>query len=605
MYHRYFGLQEAPFSIAVNPRYMFMSARHRDALAHLLYGVGVGGGFILLTGEVGTGKTTVNRCLLEQLPDNTDIALVLNPALNAMELLATVCDELGIAHINDEPSLKNLTDKLHQFLLANHAKSRNTVLLIDEAQHLKFEVLEQIRLLTNLETNTKKLLQIILVGQPELRTLLTRPELRQLAQRITARYQLKPLSLAETHAYIRHRLQVAGLPAGQELFPRPIVKGIHHISRGVPRLINVLCDRMLLGTYGQNKTVVDRAMLKQAIREVMGEDDEIPANPISRNTVIAMTLGAVAVIGLLVGLVAWQLPGGQPEPAVDFATELEQSAIIARPQIVDNQDALATAVSIATPATEEIIEPIPAAAIESVDTPAQPWINSQQQALHELAKALGFKTSADIAFCSAPDTTVRCEQLTVKTWQALLSFNRPAVLTLITPSKMQVYATLLTIEDDRALLHHDGRNSDISLQELGELWTGEFIFLWQPAQYFQRPVARGDSGPMVHWLAQKFAKIDGQQTPLADQVFTPALAQRVMLFQQDEQLEADGVVGLKTLLKINEQLGIAHTLDNNPTLTVHNEKNLAAPTSKSTSETSKKILASPGDNQQTTNVEEG
>ncbi len=273
MYHKYFGLEEAPFSIAVNPRYLFMSERHRDALAHLLYGVGVGGGFILLTGEVGTGKTTITRCLLEQLPPKTDVALILNPALDAAQLLAAICDELHIDYRAEERNLKELTDKLHRFLLGNHQRGRNTVLLIDEAQYLQFEALEQIRLLTNLETNTRKLLQIILVGQPELKVILARPELRQLSQRVTARYQLKALSLDETAGYIRHRLQVAGLHANQELFPPRVVQHIHRESQGIPRLINVLCDRILLGTYGQNKSRVDMAMARQATLEVKGEDE--------------------------------------------------------------------------------------------------------------------------------------------------------------------------------------------------------------------------------------------------------------------------------------------------------------------------------------------
>ena len=304
MYHQYFGLKEAPFSIAVNPRYLFMSARHREALAHLLYGVGEGGGFILLTGEVGTGKTTINRCLLDQLPDNINLALVLNPAVSAVELLATVCDELGIVYDQGETSLKVLTDKIHNFLLANHANKRKTVLLIDEAQHLKFDVLEQIRLLTNLETNTEKLLQIILVGQPELQQLLARPELRQLSQRITARYQLKPLNLEETDAYIRHRLQIAGFPAGQELFPVRVVKRLYEASQGVPRLINVLCDRILLGAYGQNKNRIDESLFRQAAEEVFGEGSEQSA---SKSTyilpVIAACLALVAAGNVVVAVV--------------------------------------------------------------------------------------------------------------------------------------------------------------------------------------------------------------------------------------------------------------------------------------------------------------
>ncbi|MDX1732913.1 MAG: AAA family ATPase [Halioglobus sp.] len=316
MYHQYFGLNEAPFSIAVNPRYLFMSARHRDALAHLLYGVGAGGGFILLTGEVGTGKTTINRCLLEQLPDDTDIAIVLNPALNAVELLATVCDELGIDYDRHNHTLKALTDHLHAYLLDNHSRARKTVLLIDEAQHLDFEVLEQIRLLTNLETNSEKLLQIILIGQPELASMLARPELRQLNQRITARYNLEPLNLEETGAYIRHRLQVAGMSPERDIFPAAVVRGIFRTSRGVPRLINVLCDRMLLGAYGRNSARVDAGMLKQAAREVLGEE---PGQGGAWRWPAAVAAGLALVLVLVVGG-GWLLLGGAQPQAGQPAT---------------------------------------------------------------------------------------------------------------------------------------------------------------------------------------------------------------------------------------------------------------------------------------------
>ena len=517
MYHRYFGLQEAPFSIAVNPRYLFMSARHRDALAHLLYGVGAGGGFILLTGEVGTGKTTVNKSLLEQIPENTDIALILNPALNAVELLATVCDELGIAYHSSEQSLKTLTDKLHQFLLANHANGRNTVLLIDEAQHLQFEVLEQIRLLTNLETNTKKLLQIILVGQPELRTLLNKPELRQLAQRITARYQLKPLNLAETDAYIRHRLHVAGLPANQTLFPKKIVKGIHAVSRGVPRIINVLCDHMLLGTYGQNKTVVDRAMLKQAITEVMGEEAEIkrPASIFSVSIIIAVTAA------LLIAVAAWgpliDEKGSAVEPVV---------AVVAEPAVA---------------------KPV--------------WINSEQQAVNELLAALELEGNDLNLICSKKErSSPRCERLTVKTWQALMEYNLPVVLSLITPAKMQAYAILIGIDNQQATVSLNDQISSVPLAVLGELWTGDFLFVWSPPPAYTVPFSIDYNGPMVKWLAEQFAEIDGQSSLLAEDTFNSVLLQRVKIFQKNHQLLDDGVVGLKTLLKINQQLNQTKTL---------------------------------------------
>ena len=245
MYHQYFGLAEPPFSIAVNPRYLFMSGQHRDALAHLLYGVGGGGGFILLTGEVGTGKTTLNRCLLEQLPKDTDIAIILNPALSAVELLATACDELAIEYPKGTASLKVLTDALHQFLLSNYSADRKTVLMIDEAQHLNFDVLEQIRLLTNLETDERKLLQIILIGQPEAAAMLARPELRQLNQRITARFNLTALNFDETVVYIRHRLQIAGLSDNRSVFSDAALREVYRLTEGIPRLINLVCDRAM------------------------------------------------------------------------------------------------------------------------------------------------------------------------------------------------------------------------------------------------------------------------------------------------------------------------------------------------------------------------
>lgn len=248
---------------------MFMSDRHREALAHLTYGFGETGGFALLTGEVGTGKTTVSRCLLEQLPDNTQLAFILNPALSAQELLATLCDELKIRYRKTGATLKTLTDKIQEKLLKNHSDGLNTVLIIDEAQHLQAEVLEQLRLLTNLETNTKKLLQVILIGQPELQHLLQRQDLRQLAQRITARYHLLPLNKQEVDQYIKHRLDVA--KCHRKLFSPTAVNKIHKITQGVPRLINLLCDRSLAIAYGNNASLVDKKTVVLAASEIFGQ----------------------------------------------------------------------------------------------------------------------------------------------------------------------------------------------------------------------------------------------------------------------------------------------------------------------------------------------
>src|SRR5690349_24769276 len=270
MYLSFFGLNEKPFAITPDPRYLYLSERHAEALAHLLYGINEAGGFVQLTGEVGTGKTTIVRSLLAQTPKNAEIALILNPKMTAPEFLLTICEELGIGVPDSaEHSLKDLVDILSQYLLRAHANGQRVVLVVDEAQNLAPEVLEQVRLLTNLETNTQKLLQIILIGQPELRELLARNELRQLAQRITGRYHLDPLSAAETSAYVRHRLRVAG--ATTDIFTPPALNEVYRLSGGVPRVINVIADRALLGAYTQDRHRVASSLVRNAATEVFGK----------------------------------------------------------------------------------------------------------------------------------------------------------------------------------------------------------------------------------------------------------------------------------------------------------------------------------------------
>ena len=273
LYGPWFGLQREPFSIAPDPRALFMSERHREALAHLLYGVQGGGGFVLLTGEIGAGKTTVSRCFLEQVPPQCQVAYVFNPRQTVDELLASVCQEFGLKSGPEAPpgrSVKVQVDALNTFLLASHAQGRSSVLIIDEAQALSADVLEQLRLLTNLETHERKLLQIVLIGQPELRTMVARPGLEQLAQRIIARYHLGPLSAPDTARYVQHRLSVAGL-VGPSPFDAAALKRVYQRSGGVPRRINLLCDRALLGAYAMGRRVVDAAIVARAAAEVEGE----------------------------------------------------------------------------------------------------------------------------------------------------------------------------------------------------------------------------------------------------------------------------------------------------------------------------------------------
>ena len=303
MYHTHFGLQAAPFSIAPNPHYLYLSPRHQEALAHLLYGVQGTGGFVLLTGAIGAGKTTLCRALLDCLPEHCELAYIFNPQLNAQELLASICQEFGLDTDNhtgaslSEASHKQLIDRLNQHLLQTHALGKTSVLIIDEAQSLSRDVLEQLRLLTNLETTEKKLLQIILVGQPELNQMLARPELHQLSQRIVARFHLSALERDEIGHYIQHRLQVAGCQT--PLFAQHLLPLIHRLTGGVPRLINLLCDRALLGAYALGQHHVSAAILRQAARET--------ALDRRRHMPNARHLASAARLLLIVSLLGWAL----------------------------------------------------------------------------------------------------------------------------------------------------------------------------------------------------------------------------------------------------------------------------------------------------------
>ena len=545
MYYQYFGLKEAPFSIAVNPRYLFMSPRHRDALAHLLYGVGAGGGFILLTGEVGTGKTTINRCLLEQLPDNTDIAIILNPALNALELLATVCDELVIDYDRDNLTLKSLTDKLHHFLLVNHVLGRKTVLLIDEAQHLDYDVLEQVRLLTNLETNSEKLLQIILIGQPELATMLARPELRQLNQRITARYNLEPLNLEETSAYIRHRLQVAGMAAGQEVFPPAVVRGIHRRTRGIPRLINVVCDRMLLGAYGRNQDKTDLSLLRLAAREVMGEEAQAPAPRASAR--LAWSLAAAVL--LLAGAAGWWLLE---------RSRWDMDSLFSRQPSLAVEPAPAGPPPV--PAQVAPVEPEPVVAAGPAKAPPQDdWLLPPLEALTTLW-SLYSSAALPLNLCAGEiQEELVCVSGYAGTWDELAPFDRPLLLDMITPERFAAATLLLGMDERSAWVATANGPALVELGELGLSWSGSYRLLWHPPPGYSQSLALDDDSAVVARIADLFARLDGQEQALAGTRFTPALQTRVRLFQQEQGLKDDGVVGMQTLLRLNERLGISPT----------------------------------------------
>lgn len=540
MYQQYFGLSDAPFSIAVNPRYLFMSARHRDALAHLLYGVGSGGGFILLTGEVGTGKTTLNRCLLGQLPENTDIAIVLNPALSAVELLATVCDEFDIDYPREPESLKILTDALHQFLLSNHQKERRTVLMIDEAQHLGFEVLEQIRLLTNLETDEKKLLQIILTGQPELASMLARPELRQLNQRITARFDLTPLNEQETQIYVRHRLQIAGLSDGREVFSQAALREIYRLSGGVPRVINLLCDRAMMGAYGRDQSTVSAGLVKEAGREIFGAHSSgVPGGITNSHGAARLkTIGLISVFALLLlsaVMWGWQFYGTQ------------RSVPLAEPssEALRDERADGSGTGVNRPALSA--------------TQADAWIVSTvaaQQGLWSLVS----DTPLTGELCNQSVAEgFRCERSDADVWDALLESNRPAILTVRRRSGFAGAGLLVGIESEAALLWTEAFLCEVPLEHLATYWRGGFDYLWKSPPGWAGPLSEGDRGPAVAKIVRDLSRLDNLPAPTLE-VYTPALTERIRQFQRASGLQVDGVIGVRTLQALNDQLGDSVTL---------------------------------------------
>lgn len=515
MYKAFFGLTDTPFSIAPNPHYLFLSERHREALAHLTYGLGDTGGFVLLTGEVGTGKTTISRSLLKQLPDNTDTAFILNPSLTELELLATLCDELGIEY-QQSPSLKQLTDCISRFLQVNHQQGRNTLLIIDEAQHLRAEVLEQLRLLTNLETDTKKLLQVILIGQPELQQLLKRQELRQLAQRITARYHLLPLTCEEVDCYVQHRLQVAGRTA--PLFSSSSIKALHRFSGGIPRIINLLCERAMMAAYARNSANVDSKMVKQAASEVLG----IEVKKTSKK--IKMLLALVATLTLIViGLVSFKLTN------LFESKPVEQSVL-----------------SQGVPTVE------PAPALSYIDTVVDDAIESSrdiEQAYASLLQAWGKVPYIGLSACqSAQQQGLSCFQLQ-GTWSMLQKLNYPVVAYLIDKKQISFYATVLAIREQEILLQLNEQQIWVSYHWFETHFSGMFELLWQDVEMPFNEINHSSAIEDIQWLENSLAKIAGQSARALNH-FDAILTERLRQFQQQHGLWVDGIARKETLQRL-------------------------------------------------------
>ena len=596
MYESYFGLREKPFSIAPDPRFVYLSPAHEEALAHLMYGVNEGGGFVLLTGEVGTGKTTLLRTLLEKLPDNLDVAFIFNPRLSPSELVEAVCDELKIPRSGSGNSLKARLDLLNRHLLRSFAQGRRTVLMIDEAQALTPDVLEQIRLLTNLETTREKLLEIILVGQPELRVMLDRPELRQLSQRITARFHLDALDGVEVPRYVRHRLGVAG--TREALFTTAALGQLARVSRGIPRLINEIADRSLLGAYAEERPQVSADLVRRAAKQVLGEPRR---RAVSRRTLSGL---AAALMFLVVAGLWWAGQSGfdwrklstrdAPPPVVVTVEAPQQERRGGLPDAVDTPGTGTAPDHAVVQAMPEGGLPAPTASgaeggdeaaaesprlepdlglVLSLDTrvgtaiEVRPddlaldlWLHansdnlSRNEALKELFLVWQLASPGNPGSCLEPggEGGWRCD-LAVGDWQTLEAIDRPVVLRLELPGSGGAFVSVTGLTRERVLLHAGGEERPFPRWAVEPFWNGGYIVLWPS------PTAGGDAirpgemgGDGVVWVRKRLTEFLGRDIEPAGApgVYDPRLAEAVRVFQGVSGLAATGVLDDETLFRL-------------------------------------------------------
>ena len=559
MYLEFFGISDKPFQITPDTRFLYLTPKHRDGLAHLLYGADEAGGFILLTGEVGTGKTMLCRSVLEQMPEHVNVALILNPRQSSRELIASICDELNIPYRRSSTSLKYLVDRLNLYLLKQHAQGKRTVLVIDEAQNLRAEVLEQIRLLTNLEVATQKLLQIILIGQPELQAILARPELRQLTQRITARFHLTPLSKEETAAYIRHRLQIVGFRG--ELFTSGAVNMVHQLSGGVPRLVNNICERSMMGAYGENVHRIDKRLVRKAAGEVLQPTERF--QPMQWVAGGAIAAGAAALLLSIWGF----LPRTSPESFANTNSEM----VTEQPEDEMTRESLASQAIVES----EPFRPEPeTVAMREPQVVTRPAVTKQnrasflnlindknvradnRKAFTTLFSYWGLSYSeleGDTACERAATANLRCI-FGKASWEEIRQHNRPTVIEVINPAGKRKQIVVLALQGNQVSLNIGGKVTTTSTDSVDPYWYGNYLLLWQPPPAGSNVLKEGFIGKDVAWLREQLDRIEGNPVATDEKKnlsFDPTLKWRVMEFQRVRGLNVDGVVGRETMIEIN------------------------------------------------------
>ncbi len=564
MYLEFFGISDKPFQITPDTRFLYLTPRHRDGLAHLLYGADEAGGFILLTGEVGTGKTMLCRSVLEQMPEHVNVALILNPRQSSKELIASICDELNIPYRRSTTSLKYLVDRLNLYLLKQHAQGKRTVLVIDEAQNLRAEVLEQIRLLTNLEVATQKLLQIILIGQPELQAILARPELRQLTQRITARFHLTPLSKEETAAYIRHRLQIVGFKG--ELFSKGAVHMVHQLSDGVPRLVNNICERSMMGAYGENVHRIDKNLVRKAAGEVLQPAERFqPMQWVAGGAIAAGTAALLLSIwGLLPSASQESFANAEPSTTVASTETLESQLTIEDKSVTESNKAKLVA-------TKNSVNDLDVAVSQQqkLSQPSKRYNESflslindsklrtdNNKAFTTMFSYWGLSYSdlkGETACERASDAELRCI-FGKAGWDEINRHNRPAVLEIINSAGKRKQIVVLALQGSQVSVNIGGKVVTTTTESIDPYWYGNYLLLWRPPPAGSNVLKEGLIGKDVGWLRDQLDRIEGKTISTDEKKklsFDPTLKWRVMEFQRVRGLTVDGVAGRETMIEIN------------------------------------------------------
>ncbi len=518
MYQEFFGFAELPFSIVPNSRYLYLSFRHQEAMSHLQSGLGDGGGFAMLTGEVGTGKTTVAKAMLANLPSHTQAGFILNPTFSERELLEAICDEFAVDY-PEGATLKQLSQALYHFLLQQHAVGKQMLLIIDEAQHLAPDVLEQLRLLTNLETETRKLLKVLLIGQPELQHKLQLPQLRQLAQRITGRYHLLPLDAVETSHYIRFRLEQAG--GNGSLFSAKCTKWIAQESHGIPRIINLMCDTALKLAYQQGEKEISLERVKLACRQVMSFQSTVYQHPQEKKSVRGFPY--IAVLSTISGLA------------------IAASVAFWLPPVINQQVNQYLPVPEAKPARQEVLFP---AEVQNLMTQSTEF----GSAIRTLFAVWGYDASVIDSFCQINDFSIfQCEKSSGN-WNSLLELNFPVVLKLNIKSK-ETYAVLYHVEGDDVELLINGERVRIAKQWITPLWGGEFYLVWK--DHFKNTLKSGMQGEEVALLDQKLSQVLGETDDVRVR-FDDEVERKVLMFQRWQNMQVDGIAGKQTLRRLEQ-----------------------------------------------------